>query len=151
MILTNHETLRLVSAPVSVPEPEVVDAMVQEALAWEESNPGRLCAAMSAIQLGVPKQVMIVRINREKPSLFEAYYNPIILDRSAAMESAHEGCMSVPGPDEYALRPLSVTVEVYDKRFNKQVIEAKGYFARMWEHEVDHMAGRLFNDPRVKR
>lgn len=152
-ILTKpNETLRQPSEPVEAPEPELVDQMVAAALAWETATPGQLCAAMSAIQLGVPKQVLIVRTTRSKPSEFEAWYNPHIVDYSGATVSSKEGCMSVPDVvGEYTLRHEGVTLTVRDQRFNERTIEAKGYYARMWQHETDHMVGKMFNDPKPKR
>lgn len=151
-ILTKpNEILRQLSEPVEAPDEMLVDQMVSAALAWEEATPGQLCAAMSAIQLGVAKQVMIVRTTRSKPSFFEAYYNPHVVDYSAAQVSAPEGCMSVPATYEYTLRAEGVVVEVCDKWLNKKTIEASGHFARMWQHETDHMVGKIFNDSRPKR
>ncbi len=151
-ILTKpNEVLRQASEPVDAPEPELVDRMIAAALRWEDETPGQLCAAMSAIQMGVAKQVVIVRTTRQKPSLFEAWYNPHIIDYSQATVSTREGCMSVPDVTEYTLRHERVVVEVQDKWLNKKTIEAQGYYARMWQHETDHMHGRLFNDPRRKK
>jgi peptide deformylase len=147
VLIAPDERLAQVSELVTEPDQGLVDRMIAAALEWEERNPGQLSAAMSAIQMGVPKQVMIMRVAMKKPSNFEPFYNPRIVDYSGASVSAREGCMSVLGSTEFCLRFERVTVEVQDRRLNKQVIEAKGFSARVWQHEVDHMMGFLFNDP----
>jgi peptide deformylase len=76
----------------------------------------------------------------------KAFINPIILERSGDMESAEEGCLSIPGVREEVPRPAKVRVEYYDEDWNLKEEEYEGIRARIIQHEYDHLEGILFID-----
>ncbi|MBI5152949.1 MAG: peptide deformylase [Parcubacteria group bacterium] len=77
---------------------------------------------------------------------FYTLINPEIIKSSAEEEEAEEGCLSVPmvyGPVKRAAR---VTIEGTDMRGKLVKIKAVGLLARIFQHEMDHLNGKLFID-----
>jgi peptide deformylase len=72
--------------------------------------------------------------------------NPVIVERSDAVERNEEGCLSIPGLKEIVERSSHVVVEGLDRDGEPQRIEATGLLARALQHEVDHLEGILFLD-----
>jgi peptide deformylase len=70
--------------------------------------------------------------------------NPVITYR-AGQQSILEGCLSLPGLyAEGAQRDLQVRVEYQDEKGEKKALEAEGYLAVVFQHEIDHLEGVLF-------
>ena len=78
------------------------------------------------------------------------FFNPKIVKKSWRKEVAEEGCLSVPGIFGKVKRYYGVTVEYYDADAKKQKIKARGLFARVLQHEIDHLDGILFIDKIIK-
>ncbi|HYW94118.1 MAG TPA: peptide deformylase [Bacteroidales bacterium] len=76
----------------------------------------------------------------------ETFINPVITSRSQETWSDDEGCLSIPGIWDEVERPLTITIEYYDRNFEKQVKEYSGKTARVIQHEYDHLEGILFSD-----
>lgn len=76
--------------------------------------------------------------------------NPLISRKSLRKYDDEEGCLSVPGVFGIVRRHRSLWVKFFDKRGTKQKLKAEGMFARVIQHEVDHLDGVLFID-RVKK
>jgi peptide deformylase len=72
--------------------------------------------------------------------------NPVISKRSWSKEYGEEGCLSVPGIFGLVRRHKSIKCSYYDKQGKKKTIEAKNLFARVIQHEIDHLDGILFID-----
>ncbi|MCH4206859.1 MAG: peptide deformylase [Solobacterium sp.] len=115
----------------------------------------RAAVGISAIQVGVKKQltaVIVHDVDKNGNDVTYAYelVNPRITSSSvqkAYLESG-EGCLSVvedhPG---YVVRSARVTVKAYDLLQKKDItIRARGYFAIVLQHELDHFKGILFYD-----
>lgn len=75
-----------------------------------------------------------------------AYINPVILEREGEEWGFFEGCLSIPGINEEVYRPDQITIEFYDKDFNKHQEVFDGLAARVIQHEYDHIEGILFTD-----
>lgn len=115
----------------------------------------RAAVGISAIQVGVPKQLTAVIVNDTdndgNPIHFEYMLaNPKIVSSSiqkAYLENG-EGCLSVLAEHEgYVVRSARIKVKAYDALSQKDVmIRARGYFAIVLQHEIDHFHGVLFYD-----
>lgn len=101
---------------------------------------------LAAPQIGVSKRIVV--INTKDGIL--ALINPIITKQSWRKEIDEEGCLSVPGVYANVKRPTKINVEAYDSAGQKIKFEAKGLFARVILHEVDHLNGILFIDKAIK-
>ncbi|MFC1756314.1 peptide deformylase, partial [Patescibacteria group bacterium] len=72
--------------------------------------------------------------------------NPVLIKTSHEKDLDWEGCLSI--PDTYALveRPIKIKIEAHDVHGKKFKLKAKGFFARVIQHEIDHLDGRLITD-----
>ncbi|HEC34022.1 MAG TPA: peptide deformylase [Chloroflexi bacterium] len=105
---------------------------------------------LAAVQVGVLLQVIVVEVpdDLEDPDAGTslAIINPKLARASNEMEDGIEGCLSVPGWIGEVPRHLAVTVKGLDPRGRKIRIRARGYLARILQHEIDHLNGVLFID-----
>ncbi|MBU1146394.1 peptide deformylase [Patescibacteria group bacterium] len=101
---------------------------------------------LAAPQVGVSIRLVIIAIQDKKIALI----NPEIINFSWRKEIAEEGCLSVPG--KWGAVKRSKTVSVKAQNENGEVIKfkARDLFARVIQHEIDHLNGVLFID-RSKR
>lgn len=72
--------------------------------------------------------------------------NPKILSFGEKKDWFNEGCLSVPDIHEDVLRPTSLRLRWYDEDWNLHEEEIDGLFARVTQHEVDHLDGKVFTD-----
>ncbi len=107
-----------------------------------------LGVGLAATQLGVLHRVLVYRAYPEEP--LTALVNPVIEWRSEELETAEEGCLSLPGVHVEVERPARVRVRAQDAAGAQLEIEAEGLTARVIQHEVDHLDGVLILD-RVSR
>ncbi len=72
--------------------------------------------------------------------------NPVVKQQSATDLEFFEGCLSVPGFTAIVARSRQVRVECLDETGAPRVIEASGWYARILQHEIDHLHGMLYVD-----
>lgn len=72
--------------------------------------------------------------------------NPVLLAVSTEMEKDKEWCLSLPGIEWEVRRPSSITVKYLTPAGKEVILKAKGYNARIIQHELDHLDGILFID-----
>ncbi|MBR1516880.1 MAG: peptide deformylase [Bacteroidales bacterium] len=72
--------------------------------------------------------------------------NPEILERKGEMRYFNEGCLSVPDIHEDVLRPDTIVIRYFDADFNEHTEQIDGMFARVAQHEIDHLDGIVFTD-----
>ncbi len=100
---------------------------------------------LAANQVGVAQRVAVVDVGDEfGPPL--VLINPRIVEAGTEMESAEEGCLSI--PDVYADvdRPHTIVLEALDRDAQPYRITVTGFRARAVQHEIDHLDGILFLD-----
>jgi peptide deformylase len=109
---------------------------------------------LAAIQIGVPKRVLVLDLaRREKRNEPRVFINPRILWSSDDAATYEEGCLSVPDIWEEVERPAQIRAECLDEEGRLQTLEAEGLLATCLQHEMDHLDGILFVDhlSRLKR
>ena len=101
---------------------------------------------LAAPQVGVPLRVFVVdlSVGRDRAQLI-AVVNPEFVQREGT-QLEEEGCLSVPGFNATVLRPSRVVIKGFDREENPQTLEGTGLLARAFQHEMDHLDGRLFVD-----
>jgi peptide deformylase len=113
---------------------------------------------LAAPQIGISKRVIVVEYaeapeeeddSEPEPKLY-MLANPEIVRRSRAMVKGVEGCLSVPGFSGDVERHVEVTVEGLNTHGDTVRIRAKGWLARIFQHEIDHLDGILFTDRATK-
>lgn len=97
-----------------------------------------ICVGLAAIQIGVPKKVILVKINNK----FVPFINPTIFRKSRDTYLAKEGCMSLEGQRE-ARRHYHVQVGYTTKDGKAEMKTFTGMTAQIIQHEVDHLNGVL--------
>jgi peptide deformylase len=101
---------------------------------------------LAAPQIGVNRHIAIVDLSVGKdPSQVLVLINPVIVEAQGTIRD-EEGCLSFPDLVEVVERPERVTVEAFDERGNKRVLDGRDLLARAFCHEVDHLDQRLFVD-----
>lgn len=80
------------------------------------------------------------------PVPFHVIINPKITVKENNTDEFYEGCLSVAGFVGLVPRALAVKVECLDERANPVTIEATGWYARILQHEIDHLQGTLCID-----
>ena len=102
---------------------------------------------LAAIQIGVPKRVIVIDLSKEDEKKNPQYFvNPEIIFKSKQDASYEEGCLSVPNQFAEINRPDTCTVKFLDYEGNKKILEAEGLLATCIQHEMDHLEGILFID-----
>ena len=102
---------------------------------------------LAAPQVGVSQRVLVVDLRREEePDARVALVNPVVTWASSDLDKAPEGCLSIPGLEETVVRPWAVKVEGYDPKGRPVSVEGDELFARVLQHEIDHLDGVLFLD-----
>jgi peptide deformylase len=134
----------------------------QELLEWMRETmydaPG---VGLAAPQIGLALQIAVIEDKPEnmkdappeflkererKPVPFHVLINPKISLEGAADVEFFEGCLSLPGLTAVVPRARQVRVECLDHKGNPKVIEASGWYARILQHEIDHLHGTVYVD-----
>jgi peptide deformylase len=101
---------------------------------------------LAATQVGVPLRIFVVDLSVGRdPSQLIVMVNPEFVEREGT-QLEEEGCLSVPGFNATVLRPARAVVSGLDRHGNPQRLEGSGLLARAFQHEVDHLDGRVFID-----
>ena len=113
---------------------------------------------LAAIQIGVPKRVIVLDIGQRDKSESEKkekdsevknpmfFVNPEIVKKSISNSKYEEGCLSVPGQFAEIDRPDKCHVKYLDYDGNPKELFAEGMLATCIQHEMDHLEGILFID-----
>jgi peptide deformylase len=100
---------------------------------------------LAAPQIGEPIALIVYDSSKEKNQC-QALINPQITWKSSEMTQALEACLSVPGREGEVLRHQKVCVQGLNAQGKPVTIEAEGYAARIFQHEIDHLQGKLYTD-----
>ena len=103
---------------------------------------------LAANQIGILKKIVTVSIYDNKKDTEKTYvlFNPKIISYSKETVVMEEGCLSLPRQFAEIERPTSINLEYTDEN-NKIINEKKnGLEARILQHEIDHLFGKLFID-----
>ncbi|EFM12952.1 MULTISPECIES: peptide deformylase [Paenibacillus] len=99
---------------------------------------------LAAPQIGISKRVIVVDIGEEESGLIEVV-NPVIV-LSEGEQFGPEGCLSIPNLNGDVSRADRVKVAGQDRNGNPIEVDASGFLARAFQHEIDHLNGILFTD-----
>ena len=99
-------------------------------------------AGLAAPQVGILRRAAIVLL---EDGSFKEIVKPVILSKEGTQTDI-EGCLSVPGVWGMVERPMKVTVSAQDRFGEPFVIQAEGFTARAFCHEIDHLDGHLFTE-----
>jgi len=145
-----NPVLKQVSKPVERVDDDL-RRLMDDMLETMYAAPG---IGLAAIQVGVPKQVIVMDLARQdEPPQPRYFVNPEILWASEDTAPYEEGCLSVPEVYDEVDRPARVKLRYLDYHGKEVTEEAEGLFAVCIQHEMDHLKGVLFIDhlSRLKR
>ena len=149
-----HPVLAQIARPVADPTAPEIRHLVNDMVETMMDANG---AGLAAPQVHVPLRVVIFQApdERSDPELAEGerfdhiapltcLVNPEIMVMEPALEGGWEGCLSVPGLRGYVERPAHIRYKGFSP--DGKLIEriARGFHARVVQHEVDHLDGRLY-------
>ena len=107
-----------------------------------------LGVGLAANQIGILQKIITVNIKDHEKNTEKIYslFNPSIRSYSKEKVAMEEGCLSFPKQFIKIERPASIEIEYTDE--NNKIIKRKknGYEARVLQHEIDHLSGKLFVD-----
>ncbi len=144
--------LREKAKPVRQITPEIQN-LIDDMIETMRQAPG---VGLAAPQVGVGMQVMVVEYAEgsenadadaePKPKKLYTLVNPKISRHSKETELGKEGCLSIPDYMGEVERYGTVTVKSLDRHGKSFKLKARGWLARIFQHEIDHLNGVLFID-----
>lgn len=128
---------------------------------WETMENANGCGLASP-QIGLPIRLFIVDSKstfdnlgeedrkfyfpQDDKGIMETFINANIIQRSEKLWEDEEGCLSIPNLFYKVKRNWAITIEYYNRNFEKQIRTFSGTTARMIQHEYDHTEGILYLD-----
>jgi peptide deformylase len=116
---------------------------------------------LAAPQVGIPLQLAVIedraeylqdiaeeelRVRDRRPVPFHVIANARVVHRQGPSREFFEGCLSLAGFMALVPRADAVRVECLDENGHPKVISAQGWYARILQHEIDHLNGALYVD-----
>lgn len=132
--------LKRVCEPVNAFGPEL-QALAARLLTLMHQSQG---VGLAAPQVGVTIRLFVFNLTGE-PEDDVVYVNPKLSDLQGASEEP-EGCLSIPEVDVTMRRSTSTTIEAVDTAGDPIHCPGQDLTARVWQHEMDHLDGRLITD-----
>lgn len=142
IILYPDYRLKRMAEPVKIITDELVELLdnMQETMVAHDG------VGLSAPQVGVNLQIAIVEA--DEGEVIELI-NPKIVKRSGE-DIDVEGCLSLPGKYGTVKRSTEITVIYFDREGDELEMETFDYLARIIQHEVDHLQGKVFIDKQIE-
>lgn len=102
---------------------------------------------LAANQVGLPHALCVVEVSLiEEGVAPRAFVNPEIVQTSSELATMEEGCLSIPDINEDVERNVRIRVRFHDLEGNPHEEEFEGVYARVLQHEIDHLNGIFFVD-----
>lgn len=125
---------------------QLAEDMIETTLDWDRKN--EFGAALAAVQVGEKQKLTVVRNNFEdgEDTEFLTFVNPEVIQQGSHRLTDVEGCLSI--PRYYARIPRASKIKVKAETLDGEPIRLslEGFAARVFQHEIDHMNGKLFLD-----
>lgn len=146
-----HPVLRKAAAPLPLSEigsletQRLIDDMIETMHEYDG-------AGLAATQVHTLKQIAVIEVhsNPRYPDAPEipltVIINPTVTPLTDAMEEGWEGCLSIPDLRGIVPRSTTVRLEAYDRAGEPINLVAKDFFARVIQHEADHLNGIVYVD-----
>lgn len=160
IVQAGDPVLRETAQPLS--KQEIESAAIQQLIRLMHDTmqdaPG---VGLAAPQVGLPLQLAVIEDRaeyqkdipperlaerRREPVPFQVIINPVITSYGEAKVDFFEGCLSLAGFSALVPRASHVRVDCQNERGEAIVIEASGWYARILQHEIDHLNGTLYFD-----
>ena len=160
IVQAGHPVLRQEARPLSPAEfaGKEIQKLIESMRRTMYDAPG---VGLAAPQVGLPLQLAVIedrseyhkdvseeqlRERERRPVPFHAIINPRITEKSEDTVEFFEGCLSLGGFSALVTRSRTVRVEFLNERGIEETREASGWYARILQHEIDHLRGTLYID-----
>jgi peptide deformylase len=146
---------------------EIREAEIQRLIeAMRETMNDAPGVGLAAPQVGLPLRIAVIEDKPEytekapkeavkererSPVPFHVIINPKIRPEPSADVKFYEGCLSLPGFLAMVPRKQKVVVDCLDHRGEPRTLKASGWYARILQHEIDHLDGMVYVDRMVSR
>lgn len=146
-----NEILSTKTSKVKFEDPEVKE-IIKDLLETTINQKNPEAAGLAAPQIGYGKRICIVREfveipNSEKFTITNhVMINPKIISESKELDLDFESCLSIPNMYGKVLRHKSIKVIYLDENGKEVKLKAKDFLARVIQHELDHLDGKLFTE-----
>ena len=121
-------------------------ALLRERMLLTVQDPEATGVGIAAPQVGLHRNVVAVQRFDKEGEPFEFFINPEIVERVGDKADGGEGCLSVPELYGNVSRWQQIVLRYRDESFVEHTERIEGFTAVIFQHEVDHLAGRLFID-----
>ena len=147
-----HPAIRRSSRPVPIDEINSKDfqKLIDDMVETMRDADG---VGIAAPQVHKPKQVIVIEVSKDNPRYpqqdtvpLTVIINPQIVIHGSETDEMWEGCLSVPDLRGRVSRYTTLTLAGINRHGKSVQIEARGFFARVIQHEVDHLKGKVFLD-----
>lgn len=142
IVLLGDPILRSPVKPVDRLADKIREVVEQMLVSMEAANG----VGLAANQIGIPLRICVVKYAEQTHVLI----NPEVMWMSDEVEEDSEGCLSIPHVQAIVPRSVEIRVCAYDCHGNRFEIDAKGMLARILQHELDHLDGKLIIDRAVE-
>lgn len=135
-----------------ITQPEVqhdIERMLALAYGEQTDRTKPVLVGLAAPQVGIGKRIILVAVGadgRGKVSDLRVYINPEIVFTSKEESEWYEGCYSTDRVCGIVSRPTSIRVRALTREGKAVEEEYSGYVARIFQHEIDHLDGKVFID-----
>jgi len=122
-------------------------AYTQLVLDMKKAMLDNMGVGLAANQIGQDLSIFVIEpkvaLENKVP---EVYFNPEITEYSKDIEGHEEGCLSIPGFYAEIPRSKKIMFKALDEQGKKIKFKAKGFLARILQHETDHLNGLAIKD-----
>lgn len=132
--------LRTVAKPVSNYDP-TLQKLVRDMAETMYAENG---IGLAATQVNVHQRVLVLDVSETRDQL-KVYVNPEVLSKSGE-QNCEEGCLSVPGVYAEVKRAENISIKAFDELGVEFEEKLDGLHSICLQHEMDHLAGKLFVD-----
>jgi len=160
IVQAGDPVLREAAQPLTTGEivKDEVQRLIRDMQETMRDAPG---VGLAAPQVGLPLQLAVIEDQEEilknlpaqelalkgrRPVPFHLLINPKIVRAGEDKVEFHEGCLSLTGFSAIVPRAHTVRVEYLDERGEPRSVDADGWYARILQHEIDHLHGTLYID-----
>ncbi len=107
---------------------------------------------LAAPQIGLPIRMFVIDASPmvedfpEIDATQRVFINAEIIEESEEEDVCEEGCLSLPGVNEKVSRPKEIVIKYMNENWEEKTETFSGFFARIVQHEYDHLEGHVFTD-----
>ena len=160
IVQVGDPVLREAARPLTLPEIAIAETqqLIRDMRETMHDAPG---VGLAAPQIGLPLQLAVIEDpesilddvpanelaeKERRPVPFHVIINPVITRLAEEKAHFYEGCLSLAGFSAVVPRARTIRVQYLDERGAARVVEASGWYARILQHEIDHLHGALYID-----